>query len=387
MFPSNEPVAPPAAPPPLPAPQAPKPDVTGEQADALNKKIELVERNIAGQIDKKLSEQVIPPPEHYEDLRAQAAASEAKIVKLEERGSAAAGEAEGVKAEAQASVNRKMELLERKIAGQIDDKISEQAIPPAKNFDDLCAKVAAFEAKIVRLEERDHAAAAAAEGFKAEAQAALRRVSELEREAAGARKMSEAFHLTLGQFRDEMAALRLQAGSTADIICGLNLPSLNNLSLSVSLLEGRLKNLEAELADGLKERFSVLDSAFADTARKAALAQETASGSARRVEKLEELAVRLPYMENRLASGEGKLEKIYDLEALAQSLKLSVEGMEKNFSAAIRDSASISAEHKKNSSDIDALSRQVKHLAALFNQLRTELAFLMPKRQESVGDQ
>jgi len=60
MFPSNEP-----APQPVPAPPAHKPAASEEQVAVLNKKIELLERTIAGQAEKKLSERVpspLPPP-------------------------------------------------------------------------------------------------------------------------------------------------------------------------------------------------------------------------------------------------------------------------------------------------------------------------------------
>ena len=57
IFPPGEPVSPP-----VPAPPAHQPDAAGEQVAALNKKIELMERNIVGQLEKKLSEQVPPPP-------------------------------------------------------------------------------------------------------------------------------------------------------------------------------------------------------------------------------------------------------------------------------------------------------------------------------------
>ncbi len=57
IFPSAE-----TMPPPETAPHAYKPAVSGEQMAALNNKIELMERNIVGQIEKKLAEQVPPPP-------------------------------------------------------------------------------------------------------------------------------------------------------------------------------------------------------------------------------------------------------------------------------------------------------------------------------------
>lgn len=56
ISPSNEP-----APPPAPAQQVQQPAMAQEQVAALNRKIELMERNIIGQIEKKLAEQVPPP--------------------------------------------------------------------------------------------------------------------------------------------------------------------------------------------------------------------------------------------------------------------------------------------------------------------------------------
>lgn len=50
------------APSPVPAPPPHKPGVSEEQVASLNKKIELMERNIVGQLEKKLSEQIPPPP-------------------------------------------------------------------------------------------------------------------------------------------------------------------------------------------------------------------------------------------------------------------------------------------------------------------------------------
>ena len=268
--------------------------------------------------------------------------------------------------------------------------------PPPGQHEDLCAKVAALEAKIKKLEERDHAAAAAVEGYKAEAQAAQLRAAELERGISGLKKTIEdsgrdsragqdTNGIAIRELKEELHSQRARVGSLDKIFQNPDLSGLNSLSLSVGLLEGRLKNLEAGLVNELKERFLTLDAGFGETARKAGLAQETAAAGARRVEKLEERVVRLPYLENRLKSSEDKLERIYDLEALTQSLNLSVEGMEKSFSAAMRESSLVSAEHKKICSDFESLSRQVKQLTALFNQFRTELAFLMPRKQESSG--
>lgn len=258
--------------------------------------------------------------------------------------------------------------------------------PQLKQQEDLCAKIAALEGKIKKLEERDAITSALIEGFKAEVKTAQRRADELERNASGWQKTIETLSAAMGQFKEETSALRMRTGSVEETLRRFDLSNSSSISLSVALLEGRLKNLEAGLANELKERFLTLDAAFRETSGKAGLAQETAMGSARRVEKLEERAARLPYLENRLNSYEGKLERLYDLDALSQSLKSSVEGMENNFNTSMHESASLSGEHKKICSDFESLSRQVKHFAALFNQLRTELSFLMPKKQESFGD-
>lgn len=267
--------------------------------------------------------------------------------------------------------------------------------PSLKQYEDLCAKVAALEGKILKLEAKDPAAAAA-EGLRAQAEASQLRFSGLEREVAALKKLAdvsaqggsaaqEKWAASLARFREELSSQAARVGSLEEWTKSLDPSGLNSLALSVSLFEGRLKNMEAGLANELKERFSVLDSAFGATARKASMAQETAAGSARRVEKLDERVARLPYLENRLDAVAEKLERIYELEALSQSLKLSVDGLEKNCDSVMRESSSLSAEHKKVCSDLETLSRNVKHFSALFNQLRTELAFLMPKKQETIG--
>lgn len=57
IFPASEP-----APSAFPAPQALNPGVSEDQVASLNKKIELMERNIVGQLEKKFSGQAAPPP-------------------------------------------------------------------------------------------------------------------------------------------------------------------------------------------------------------------------------------------------------------------------------------------------------------------------------------
>ncbi|HAN04806.1 MAG TPA: hypothetical protein DCQ25_06080, partial [Elusimicrobia bacterium] len=59
VFPQSEPVPAPA---PAATPQPHRPTVSEDQVSALNKKIELLERNIVGELQKKLSERAEVPP-------------------------------------------------------------------------------------------------------------------------------------------------------------------------------------------------------------------------------------------------------------------------------------------------------------------------------------
>lgn len=79
LFPSGE-----AAQPPSPAPQPYKPAAAEEQVAALNKKIELMERNIVGRLEKKLTEQA-PPPMPPPPASALAPAVLLKITEMESR--------------------------------------------------------------------------------------------------------------------------------------------------------------------------------------------------------------------------------------------------------------------------------------------------------------
>ncbi|HAT71978.1 MAG TPA: hypothetical protein DCS63_04105 [Elusimicrobia bacterium] len=222
--------------------------------------------------------------------------------------------------------------------------------PPPKKNDALTGKAADLELKIKKLEEQYAAPASAAQGP--------------------------------GRLAQETAELRARVASLEEIIRRPEFSDLSAAPLGVDHLERRLNGMESGLASDIKERFSTFDAVLTETARKAALALQAASGAAQRIEKLEEGTTRVEHIKNRLESLEGKLEKIYDLDALVQSLKASVEGMGKNVNGALRDSALISAEHKKLFSDFDSLANQVRHFSALFSQMRTELAFLTPKKQE-----
>lgn len=265
--------------------------------------------------------------------------------------------------------------------------------PPQELHEDLRAKLAALEAKVIKLEGINSAAAAASAGLKAESQALRSRSEGLEREIAVLKKMVEdsvrenraGREAAIAQLKKELDSQSSSTASLEEMVRRLDPSLLNSMELSVSLFEGRLKNLEAGLAGELKARFAALDTALGETVRKAGIAQETAAGSARRVEKMDEKLARLPYLENMVNAGAEKLGKIYEVESLAQFLKLSVEGMEKKTGTAMSEFGVISAEQKKACSDLEALSRQVRQLTALFNQFRVELAFLMPKKQESSG--
>ena len=160
---------------------------------------------------------------------------------------------------------------------------------------------------------------------------------------------------------------------------------IKSVSLSLRLLEERLKSVEAGFNDELHERFTAVSFSAGESARKAALALQTAAAGALRAERLEELLVRLPYIENRFATLETKLDCVYELDALAQALKLSVDGTEGKLVLAMKEAAAISGGQKRLGADFDSLSAQVRQMAALFNQFRTELSFLIPKKQGNLA--
>lgn len=272
-----------------------------------------------------------------------------------------------------------------------------QPAPPQdrRQYEEVCVRLRDLESRLKKAEEREAALAAALEGARAELKAVSARAEvlaqrpappaaeivrspdaagEAARTAAAALKAAGGAAAEVSRLREELAARGEPAGQAA-----------HSLSVSLGLVEDRIRNLELGLAEELKARFSAFDTALMDASRKAGLAQEAAAAAGRRVERSEERLARLQYLESRVESNEGKLGKIYDLEALAQALKVSVEGMEKGFEEAMRASALTAAENKKFNSDFEGLSRQVRQLSALFNQMRTELAFLLPKR-ESPGE-
>lgn len=268
---------------------------------------------------------------------------------------------------------------------------------PTRQVEDLTARIAELEDKIKKLEAKNSAPVpAAADGLKTDLQAAQGRISGLERVVAGFQQAAEgaarekqakkeAAAPALEQVGADLAALRTRAVAVEEICRRIDLAELDGVSAGIAAFEKRLSNLESGVVSELEARFSTLDSAFGKVVRKANVSHETAAGCARRVDKLEERLARLSYLENRLGSNEGKLERLYDLEAIVQALKVSVESAENDFGQVMREAAGISAEHKKIRSDFESISCQVKHLTALFNHFRAELSFLIPKNTENAG--
>lgn len=265
--------------------------------------------------------------------------------------------------------------------------------PPPRQDEKLIARIAELEAKIKLLETKDFGPGrAAVDGLKTELLDSQRSICGLENAIAGLRKeveeagrdkqaLKESLSLATKQFQGELSGLRYRADSVEEQFRGLSLSDLDG-----RLSERVLKQVEGGVVSEFRDRFSTLDAAFGQVAGKANMAYETSAGSARRVDKLEERAAAISYLESRLESNEKRIEKTYDLEAIVQAMKISVESVENKFSVAIEDTAGISAENKKIISDFESLSHQVKQLTALFNYFRTELAFLLPKKKDSVGE-
>lgn len=227
---------------------------------------------------------------------------------------------------------------------------------------------------------------AAVDGLKAELHASQQRVAALERFAVelqkfveGAAKEAQAAKASgdreLGKFRGELEALRAKEDSSEALGRGLT-----------EATERSLKNFEAGVLGELKERLLALDAASADITHKANLISATTAGNAHRIDKLEERAAGLKYLENRLEANDKKFEKLYELEAVVQAVKVGMESLENKFGVLAQDAAGIKADHEGIRSDLESTNHEVKHLTALFNYFRTELAFLLPKKKENAGD-
>lgn len=232
----------------------------------------------------------------------------------------------------------------------------------------------AIDARMRKAEERAEAILSSLNCGKVEAAAVQSRLSGLEKWSGElGRKFDE-----LSRTLERSLALAESRHSQQEGMASAQ--ALNSLSLNFGVLDGRLKNLEAGMEEDLKRRFSALDAMVGDAVRKAGLAGEIGASVARRADKLDAAVSRFSSLEQRISGSEERLGSLYELEALAQSLKLSVSGMETNFEAAMRSCSQTAAGNKKLASDFEALSRQVTQLSALFNQLRTELAFLLGRK-------
>lgn len=147
-------------------------------------------------------------------------------------------------------------------------------------------------------------------------------------------------------------------------------------------LQQRMQKFENGDNLELNRRFAGMDSAIGDVSRKAISAAEASAGNLRRLEKLEELAARTAYMENRLNAAESRGERFMELGAAVEVLRNGFQGLEKSLNEILRRVSGLSEENKKTTADGESLSRQVAHLSALFNHFRSELGFLMPKKNE-----
>lgn len=245
--------------------------------------------------------------------------------------------------------------------------------------DAFVSRLDAMDVRMRKAEEREEAILSALNCAKVESAAVQSRLSGMEKWAGELnRKLDESS-------RALERSLALAEGRPSQEERLASAQALNALSLNFGVLDGRLKNLETGLEEDLRRRFSALDAMAGDAARKAGLAGEIGASVSRRADKLDAAVSRLSSMEQRLSDNEKRLGSLYELEALTQSLKLSVSGMGANFDAAMRSCSQTAAGNKKLSSDFEALSRQVMQLSALFNQLRTELAFLLGRNGGGIG--
>lgn len=268
---------------------------------------------------------------------------------------------------------------------------AKHAAPPAavdfNKVEGMAAKIAELEIKLRAVETKDAGPGqAAVDGVRMELQASQQRVLALERfvvelqkfvEAAGRNAQAEkaAGKQELGKFRGELEALRAKEDSAETLNRGLT-----------EATERSLKNFEAGVLGELRERLLALDTASGEITHKANLISATTAGNAHRIDKLEERAASVKYLENRLEGNERKFEKLYELEAVVQAVKVGMESLENKFGVLAGDTAGMTAEHQSIRSDFESTAHQVKQLTALFNYFRTELSFLLPKKKESVGD-
>jgi len=224
---------------------------------------------------------------------------------------------------------------------------------------------------------------------------AERRLAELENLAAGLKKElegsrseavkdREAYSAAAKLFRAEVSSLALRLSAAEKSLAAGPAPAVISLS-AITGLEQRLREMEARFSEAMDLRLSRFDVSFEETARRSMLAQESAGGNNRRLDRMEERLARLTYIESRLAGSEQKYEHIRECAALTESLKVSVEELELSLGNILQKEAALKAENNKNGSELQSLSKQVGQLSALFNHFRSELSFLMPGRREAAG--
>lgn len=187
----------------------------------------------------------------------------------------------------------------------------------------------------------------------------------------------------LAELKQELAALARRL-SAAETVASRD-AGREGHGGAMAAAERRLKETEARLGEEIERRFAGLDTAIFEIARKALTAKEAAAGNTRRLERLEERTARLTYIEKRLNSSENKFERICECEALAESLKVSVEEVERTLAEMLHKEASLSAENRKTASELQSLSAQVGQISALFNHFRSELSFLVPGKKDMAG--
>jgi len=300
MFPSNEP-----APQPVPAPPAHKPAASEEQVAVLNKKIELLERTIAGQAEKKLSERVpspLPPPppppglapavilkmtemeNRLKDFQEKFMLGAAQIKNIEESKISARREIEELlKVDQLEKAWSRVEAMEKRmleVYSAAAKKPAEPAVPAASPGEIAAAVLkiagAGLEERLAPLEAALRAAAAAARkpaepvvpaATPAEiAAAVLKAVDDgLERRFASLETALKSAAAKLGAAPD---AARSIAGHIEELSASID-ARLAGLSLEVQKLHAdsfagneRLESVMAELKKGV---FSSIRSAFADS--------------------------------------------------------------------------------------------------------------------------
>lgn len=240
-------------------------------------------------------------------------------------------------------------------------------------------KILELEARLKQAEEK--------------AQGSERRLAEMERLAAGLKAELQAAGNSAAESVAGQAAakelkarvLALEGRLTAAERAAAHGQRENERPAPMARIEERLGEMETAILAEADRRIAGMDVSVKEASSKAVIAQEASAGNARRLEKLEEKAARLAYIEKRLESAERRAERVCECEGLAESLKVSVEELERGLEAVLRKESSLSAENRQAAAELHSLSRQVGQLSALFNHFRSELSFLVPGRKDVAG--